>query len=51
MYITPYNIPLRCKMRSRQNHLQHCNIQFIPQFCIQPEDGLQSQNISLMINY
>jgi len=32
IYITSYNIPL---WWSRRNHLRHCDIQFIPQLCIQ----------------
>ena len=32
-------------------HILHCYTQFVPQLCVQPEDGLQSRNISLMINY
>ena len=51
MYITSYNITLWCKTRSRRNHLRHCSIQFLPQLCIQLEDGLHSRNMSLIINY
>jgi hypothetical protein len=28
-----------------------CNTHFTPQFCIQTEDGLQSRNMSLLINH
>jgi len=51
MYNSSYIIPLWRKARFHWNHLQHCNIQFIPQLCIQSEDGLQSRNMLLMMNY
>jgi len=33
-------------MRFHRKHLWHCNLQFVPQLCIQPEGGLQSQNVA-----
>jgi len=50
MSITPYNIPLWRKTRSGPNHLRYCNIQFVAQLCVQPENGLQGRNMLLMVN-
>ena len=45
MYIISYHVQLWCKT-SRGNHLRQCNIQFILQLCIQPEDGLQGRYVA-----